>query len=122
MAKTIPSSCWKSSTSARSSATWPGWTWRTSAAARAGTPCAWRPPAPASPHQIADYVMAAVKAGLDLDHLSEHAVDAALAARSPRACKYLGWPLLLLMRLAPRAPYREGQRRKREPAQEQPTG
>jgi 2-polyprenyl-3-methyl-5-hydroxy-6-metoxy-1,4-benzoquinol methylase len=51
------------------------------------------------PHQIADYVMAAVRAGLTLDHLSEHAVDAALAARSPRGNKYLDWPLLLLMRL-----------------------
>jgi malonyl-CoA O-methyltransferase len=50
------------------------------------------------PHQIADYVMAALRAGLALDHLSEHAVDTTLAARSPRGNKYLGWPLLLLMR------------------------
>jgi ubiquinone/menaquinone biosynthesis C-methylase UbiE len=53
------------------------------------------------PHQIANYVMAALRAGLRLDHLSEHAVDPALAARSERAQKYLGWPLLLLMRLCP---------------------
>lgn len=53
------------------------------------------------PHQIADYVMAAVRGGLAFDHLSEHAVDPALAARSARARKYLGWPLLLLMRLFP---------------------
>jgi malonyl-CoA O-methyltransferase len=53
------------------------------------------------PHQIADYVMAAVRAGLVLDHLSEHAVDQALADRSERAQKYLDWPLLFLMRLAP---------------------
>jgi malonyl-CoA O-methyltransferase len=51
------------------------------------------------PNQIADYVMAALGAGLRLDHLSEHAVDADLAARSPRGRKYLGWPMLLLMRL-----------------------
>jgi 2-polyprenyl-3-methyl-5-hydroxy-6-metoxy-1,4-benzoquinol methylase len=51
------------------------------------------------PHQIADYVMAGLGAGLTLTHLSEHRVDAALAARSPRGRKYLGWPLLLLMRL-----------------------
>jgi 2-polyprenyl-3-methyl-5-hydroxy-6-metoxy-1,4-benzoquinol methylase len=50
------------------------------------------------PNQIADYVMAAVRAGLTLDHLSEHPVDEELAARSARAVKYLGWPLLLLMR------------------------
>lgn len=51
------------------------------------------------PNQISDYVMAAVEAGLRFEHLSEHAVDAQLAAASPRAAKYLGWPLLLLMRL-----------------------
>jgi ubiquinone/menaquinone biosynthesis C-methylase UbiE len=50
------------------------------------------------PHQISDYLMAAMRAGLKLEHISEHAVDAALAARSPRAAKYLDWPLLLLMR------------------------
>lgn len=53
------------------------------------------------PHGIADYVMAATRAGLRFDHLSEHAVDEALAARSERGRKYLGWPLLLLMRLVP---------------------
>jgi len=52
-------------------------------------------------HEISDYLMAAIGAGLRLDHVSEHAVDAALAARSPRATKYVGWPMLLLMRLAP---------------------
>jgi len=51
------------------------------------------------PNQISDYVMAAVYNRLQLEHLSEHAVDAQLAASSPRAAKYLGWPLLLLMRL-----------------------
>jgi malonyl-CoA O-methyltransferase len=50
---------------------------------------------------ISDYVMAALRAGLSIDHLSEHAVGAELAARSPRAAKYLGWPMLLLMRLRP---------------------
>jgi malonyl-CoA O-methyltransferase len=49
-------------------------------------------------HQTADYLMAAMRAGLKLDHISEHAVDAALAKRSPRAGKYLDWPLLLMMR------------------------
>jgi SAM-dependent methyltransferase len=58
---------------------------------------------PASyPHQIADYVMGATRAGLRLDHLSEHTVDAALAARYPRAEKYVGWPMLLVMRLTAR--------------------
>jgi len=52
-------------------------------------------------HQMSDYLMAAVRAGLHLEHVSEHAADAALAARSPRARKYLGWPMLLLMKLVP---------------------
>lgn len=56
---------------------------------------------PASlPYEISDYVMAAVRAGLRIVHLSEHAVRADLAARSRRARKYAGWPLLLLMELA----------------------
>jgi malonyl-CoA O-methyltransferase len=53
-------------------------------------------------NEISDYVMAALHAGLQLEHLSEHAVDSKLAAASPRAAKYLGWPLLLLMRLKAR--------------------
>jgi len=50
-------------------------------------------------HQIADYVMAAISAGWSINHVSEHSVDAALAARSPRGKKYQGWPMLLLLRL-----------------------
>jgi malonyl-CoA O-methyltransferase len=52
-------------------------------------------------HQFSDYVMAATRAGFALDHLSEHAVDEALAARNERARRYLGWPMLFLMRLVP---------------------
>lgn len=52
-------------------------------------------------HQLSDYVMAATRAGFQIDHMSEHIVDEELAAQSPRARKYLGWPLLLLMRLRP---------------------
>jgi ubiquinone/menaquinone biosynthesis C-methylase UbiE len=55
---------------------------------------------PASPgHQISDYVMAVVHAGLRIEHMSEHIVDEALAAGSPKARQYVGRPLLLLMRL-----------------------
>jgi ubiquinone/menaquinone biosynthesis C-methylase UbiE len=53
------------------------------------------------PHQIADFLMAARDGGLCLESISEHSVDAALVARSPRAAKYLGWPLLLLLALRP---------------------
>ena len=50
-------------------------------------------------HQVSDYVTAAIRADFAIDHISEHAVDEALASRVERARKYLGWPLLLLMRL-----------------------
>jgi malonyl-CoA O-methyltransferase len=52
-------------------------------------------------HQMSDYLMAAVRAGLVLEHVGEYAADATLAARSPRAGKYLGWPMLLLLKLVP---------------------
>lgn len=51
------------------------------------------------PHQISDFVMAVQAAGLQLEHISEHAVDAALAARLERARKYVGWPMLVIVRL-----------------------
>lgn len=49
-------------------------------------------------NQISDFLAAALGAGLALDRISEHFVDRDLVARSARAEKYLGWPLLLLMR------------------------
>ena len=55
-------------------------------------------------HQLSDYLMAAIGAGLFLAHISEHKVDDQLAARSSRAEKYLGWPMLLLMEFFPKAP------------------
>lgn len=54
--------------------------------------------------QIADYVMAATHANLRFDHMSEHAVDEELLARSVSAARYQGWPMLLLMRLRPASP------------------
>jgi malonyl-CoA O-methyltransferase len=53
-------------------------------------------------HQICDYVMAVERAGLRFRELSEHAVGSELAERNPRAARYLGWPMLLLMALARR--------------------
>lgn len=53
---------------------------------------------PAScPHQISDYVMAVVRAGLRIEQMRECAVDAELAARMSRAEKYLNWPVLVVM-------------------------
>ena len=54
-------------------------------------------------HQISDYVMAAVGAGLTIEVMQEYVVDDQLTRISMRAQKYLGQPLLLLMRLLPRA-------------------
>ncbi len=52
-------------------------------------------------NQVSDYVMAALRAGLKIELLGEHLVDEELTARSERAGRYLGWPLLLLMKLLP---------------------
>ncbi len=54
-----------------------------------------------APNEISDYVMAAVRAGLTIAHMSEHCVDEQLAQVSPRSRKYLDWPMLLLMKLLP---------------------
>ena len=70
--------------------------------ARFRDPATGREIRPASyPHQLTDYVLAAARAGFTFDHLSEHAVDEALANRLERARRYLGWPMLFLMRLVP---------------------
>ena len=58
-------------------------------------------------HQLSDYLMAALGAGLLLACISERRVDDELAAHSPRAAKYLGWPMLLLMKFHPKALRRE---------------
>ena len=70
--------------------------------ARFHDPATGREVRPASvANQVSDYVRAALAAGLRIDHISEHAVDAALADRFPRAVKYLGWPMLFLLGLRP---------------------
>ena len=51
------------------------------------------------PHQIADFVMAALRADLRLDAISEYAPDARFASRYPRAEKYVGWPMLVVLQL-----------------------
>ncbi len=52
-------------------------------------------------HQISDFVMAAKNADLVLDSISEHAMDEVTAAKFPRGERYVGWPMLLMMRLSP---------------------
>jgi len=56
---------------------------------------------PASlPDEIRDYVAGAIGAGLRIEYLGEHVVDESLAAEYPRGARYLGWPMLLLMKLS----------------------
>ena len=63
-------------------------------------PATGRKMSPASvTHQLSDYVMAATRVGLRIEHMSEHLVDEALAAQFPRVRQYIGWPLLFLLRL-----------------------
>ena len=50
---------------------------------------------------ISDYVNAAVRAGLRIVEAGERSVDGELAARVPRARKYLDWPMLFWLELAP---------------------
>jgi ubiquinone/menaquinone biosynthesis C-methylase UbiE len=51
------------------------------------------------PHALGAFVMAALGAGFTLEAISESAPDAALAARYPRAEKYIDWPMLVVLQL-----------------------
>ncbi len=51
------------------------------------------------PHQIEDFVRAASRAGFAAERIGEYAPDAAFAARFPRAEKYIGWPMLVVLRM-----------------------
>ncbi len=51
------------------------------------------------PHQLGDFVMAAVRAGFGLESIGEHAPDALFAERYPRAEKYVGWPMLVVLQM-----------------------
>jgi malonyl-CoA O-methyltransferase len=51
------------------------------------------------PHQIGDFVMAALRAGFRIDELGEYAPDAPFAARYRRAEKYVGWPMLVVLQM-----------------------
>ena len=51
------------------------------------------------PHQLRAFVMAALHAGFRLEGIDECAPDAPFAVRYPRAEKYVGWPMLLMLRM-----------------------
>lgn len=51
------------------------------------------------PHSVGAFVMAAVRAGFRLRDVAESTPDEAFAARYPRAGRYVGWPMLLVLDL-----------------------
>ncbi len=52
------------------------------------------------PHSVGEFVMAAVRAGFRLQDVSEYAQDEEFAAKCPRAARYVGWPMLVVLQLA----------------------
>ena len=51
------------------------------------------------PHSVAAFVMAGIDAGFRLERVEEFSPSTDTAARFPRAEKYVGWPMLVLLRL-----------------------
>lgn len=51
-------------------------------------------------HSLSELVMAALRAGFQLEDLTEIAPDGNFAAQFPRAEKYIDWPMLVVMQLA----------------------
>ncbi|MBM3908006.1 MAG: methyltransferase domain-containing protein [Gemmatimonadetes bacterium] len=49
------------------------------------------------PHSVAEFVMGALHAGFTIDAVTEHAPTDETALRYPRAAKYVGWPMLVLL-------------------------
>ena len=52
------------------------------------------------PHSISDMVLAALRSGFHIKDMSETAPDTAFAQRFPRAEKYVGWPMLVVLQLS----------------------
>ena len=46
-----------------------------------------------------EIIMAALQAGFVMQAIDEYTPDAAFAARYPRAGKYIGWPMLLVLKM-----------------------
>lgn len=55
-------------------------------------------------HQVSDYIMAVLNADLKIAQMTEHAVDTRFVKAHPKAEKYLGWTMLLMMKLLPKQP------------------
>ena len=52
------------------------------------------------PHSVSAFVLAAVRAGFALADAQESAPDETFAAQFPRAARYVGWPVLVVLTLA----------------------
>jgi ubiquinone/menaquinone biosynthesis C-methylase UbiE len=52
------------------------------------------------PHQISDFVMAALRNNLSLLHLGEHSANAEFVSQYPGCETYIGWPMLLVLEFA----------------------
>ena len=50
-------------------------------------------------HSISEFVMAAVRARLQIADIEEVSPDAEFAEKYPRADKYVGWPILVVLRI-----------------------
>jgi malonyl-CoA O-methyltransferase len=51
------------------------------------------------PHTFGAFVMAAVRAGFALSDIAEVAPNETFAARFPRAARFIGWPMLVVLSL-----------------------
>ena len=51
------------------------------------------------PHRFGDFVMAVLDAGFTLRRIDEYAPDTEFAGRFPRAERYVGWPMLVVLTL-----------------------
>lgn len=51
------------------------------------------------PHKVSDFVNAVLRCGLHLERFEEPSYSEELATRIPRAGKFLGWPMLVAMRM-----------------------
>ena len=60
------------------------------------------------PHRLGDFVMAAVRAGFTLSDVGEYAPDTEFVRRYPRAERYEGWPMLVVLALETRTRDVEG--------------
>jgi ubiquinone/menaquinone biosynthesis C-methylase UbiE len=50
-------------------------------------------------HRMGDIIMAAIRAGFRMEGIDEYTPDSGFAALYPRAEKYVGWPMLIILKM-----------------------